>query len=68
MVVVLVSSGIPYCDYFSVQTRWILTRVVVGHENHCRLQVGLDVVFRQNLLLRVRESGGEHRVRRLEGA
>jgi hypothetical protein len=44
--------GIPYCDYFIVQTRWVMTRLVVHNENRCMLQIGLDVVFRQNLLLK----------------
>ena len=44
-------TGVPYCEYFTVQTRWVITRVGVTTKR-CRLQIGLDVPFRQNVLLK----------------
>jgi len=57
-------SGIPYSDSFYVQTRWVVTRAK-GAET-CRLQIGLEVVFRQTLLLRAAiRSGTEGETKRM---
>jgi len=47
----LTFTGVPYGDYFYVQTRWVITRVGVEGKR-CRLQIGLDVVFRQTVFLK----------------
>lgn len=54
----LFAVGVPYCEYFHVQTRWIVTRVEGGSVNRCRLQIGLDVVFRQSVMMKGVIRGG----------
>lgn len=45
------TQGVPYGDCFHVQTRWVLTRVGTTGKR-CRLQIGLEVVFRQTVFLK----------------
>lgn len=45
------TTGVPYGDCFHVQTRWVLTRVGTTSKR-CRLQIGLEVVFRQTVFLK----------------
>lgn len=45
------TAGVPYGDCFHVQTRWVLTRVGTTGKR-CRLQIGLEVVFRQTVFLK----------------
>lgn len=47
----LTFTGVPYGEYFYVQTRWVITRVGVEGKR-CRLQIGLEVVFRQTVFLK----------------
>eukprot|EP00624_Nannochloropsis_granulata_P002308 evm.model.NODE_21726_length_11577_cov_59.930466.1 len=47
----LTFTGVPYGEYFYVQTRWVITRLGV-EGTRCRLQIGLEVVFRQTVLLK----------------
>jgi hypothetical protein len=47
----LTFTGVPYGEYFYVQTRWVITRLGVEGKR-CRLQIGLEVVFRQTVFLK----------------
>ena len=46
-----IHPGVPYGECFHVQTRWVLTRVGTTGKR-CRLQIGLEVVFRQTVFLK----------------
>jgi hypothetical protein len=46
-----VMNDIPYGDYFRVQFRWDVT-AARGDVNHCRLRVGVEVVFLKSTFLK----------------